>query len=257
MHCQSRVLSDLGGPHGLQGLEDSRLLIIPDAADANLSGRSTALSRIKAISGGDTVSINPKNQKPFDIRLPARIVMVANRHPKFLDESGALAMRELPIMFTRSFDGDVKKDPDLGSKLTAELPGIANWALAGLARLRKIGRFTEGDALRAARADIERQQSHMAAFAKDCLKFTPARSVSKLEMFEAYEAWAMYARITFRELRNREDFKADLLAAAARHRLTLRQVWVEGRNGGTRWCNVELNEKRLATIREYLVLSKP
>jgi P4 family phage/plasmid primase-like protien len=150
-HAKQRILGDLAGPHGLEGLEDARLLVLPDAADANLSNRATALGRIKAISGGDRVSINPKNLKVFECVIPARLVIVANRHPKFLDDSGAMAMRELPIMFNRSFASDDKRDLHLGAKLKAELPGIANWALAGLRRLRQARRFTESAALHAAR----------------------------------------------------------------------------------------------------------
>jgi P4 family phage/plasmid primase-like protien len=248
LHFKSRGLGDLGGPHGLQDLENARVLLIPDATDSNLAGRSTALGRIKAISGGDMIGINPKNMKPFETRIPARIVLVANRHPKFLDESGAMAMRELPIMFTRSFQDDKKKDPELVSKLIKELPGIANWALEGLARLRDSGRFSEGEALREARDEIEGQQSHMASFARECLQFKAGAWTSRAAMFEAYERWHLYARIAPREVRNREEFKTDLLAACSHHGVQLKQHWIDGHNKGRMWRGVELNKARLKKI---------
>jgi phage/plasmid-associated DNA primase len=229
-------------------LEDARLLVLPDAADSNLSNRATALGRIKAISGGDRVSINPKNLKVFECVIPARIVIVANRHPKFLDESGAMAMRELPIMFNRSFVNDARKDPQLGAKLKAELPGIANWALAGLRRLRKARRFTESAALQAARANIEGQQSHMATFARELLIFEDGESVSKSEMFGAYETWANWQRLSARERRDREGFKGDLLASASQHGVRLAQGWKAGKNEGERWRNVGINKRRLGQL---------
>src|SRR5205807_2637736 len=94
-----------------------------------LENRSTALERIKCITGNDVVSVNRKNRPIVNGRVPAKLVIVANQHPKFLDESGALAARELPLIFERSWRG--KEDRELRAKLTRELPGIANWALDG------------------------------------------------------------------------------------------------------------------------------
>src|SRR5207244_1946723 len=50
-HHASRTLNDLGGPFGLEGTLDKRVIFIPDAHDADLSKRSTALERIKSITG--------------------------------------------------------------------------------------------------------------------------------------------------------------------------------------------------------------
>src|SRR5262249_23317301 len=127
--CCSRTLNDLSGQFGLQGTLDKKLLTIPDAHSTDAPKRAATVERIKSITGRDDVSVDRKHLPPLSIRVPVRIVIVANQLPKFLDESGALAARMVVLKFDQSFKG--REDRELRPKLRAELPGIANWALEG------------------------------------------------------------------------------------------------------------------------------
>ena len=60
----SMMLNDLAGDFGLSGVTDKRVIIIPDAHDADLSRRSAAIERIKSITGNDEVSVKP--EEPID-----------------------------------------------------------------------------------------------------------------------------------------------------------------------------------------------
>jgi P4 family phage/plasmid primase-like protien len=211
----SMMLNDFAGDFGLSGLTDKRAIFIPDAHDANLSQRSPALERIKSIVGNDQVSVNRKNQSILSIKIPAKIVLVANKHPKFLDESGALADRELMLVFESSFAH--VKDTELGGKLKAELSGIANWAIEGLRRLRaNRNRFTIGDRGRKAQKDLAESQSPALRFANECLIVTgEAADFVPLDVaYAAYDHWATYVeQVGGRERRNKTDFRCDLMAA--------------------------------------------
>jgi hypothetical protein len=174
-HVLSRTMNDLAEGFGLEGALDAKLLLVPDAHDTELTKRSVALDRLKSITGQDEISVNRKGLKIITARVPARIVIAANRHPKFLDDSGALAARELVLVFERSFEGH--EDRDLSSKLRAELPGIANRALAGLRRLRANGgKFTVGAKGRAAARELAESQSPALRFTKACLLVTGIES---------------------------------------------------------------------------------
>ncbi|MBN9004557.1 MAG: hypothetical protein J0H40_04000 [Rhizobiales bacterium] len=213
-HTASRTLHDLATDFALEGLSDKKLLLVPDASDTEASRRAVALDRIKAISGGDEVSINRKGLRIVTGHVPARLAIAANRHPRFLDDSGALAARELVVVFERSFEGS--EDRELGAKLHGELPGIANAALAALKRLRANEmRFTVGAKGAAALRDLAESQSPALRFAKACLIVTGDMTdrVGLPECFEAYEAWATAESLNSREWRNRNDFKTDLIAA--------------------------------------------
>ncbi|MBR0717866.1 phage/plasmid primase, P4 family [Bradyrhizobium liaoningense] len=214
-HHYSVMLNDLASDFGLAGLMDKRAIFIPDAHDADLSRRSAAIERIKSITGNDEVSVNRKNQSMLSVKIPAKIILVANKHPKFLDESGALADRELVLIFERSFAK--VRDTELGAKLKAELSGVANWSLEGLRRLRANGnRFTIGERGRTAQRELAEAQSPALRFAKECLIVTgdEADAVPLAVAFESYERWASILEgMSGRERRNRTDFKADLIAA--------------------------------------------
>jgi phage/plasmid-associated DNA primase len=77
------LLNDLAGGFGLAGLTDKRAIFIPDAHDADLSRRSAAIERIESITGNDEVSVNRKNQSILSVKIPARIILVANKHPQY------------------------------------------------------------------------------------------------------------------------------------------------------------------------------
>lgn len=247
-HRSSIMLNDLAGEFGLQSSIDDRLIIIPDAHDAEVSKRSNAIERIKSITGNDPISVNRKNRRMLpSVRIPAKIVMVSNKHPKFLDESGGLAVRELVIVFENSFAG--KEDRRLKEKLEAELSGIANWAIEGVRRLRRQGHFTVGERGLKAQAELAASQSPALRFATDCLNVTgnPADMLPLGMAFEAYEHWASFTEsLSAKERRNRSDFKSDLIAA-------LRARKVHFAEKQTRWHDPHKPERTGRRIRARFV----
>ena len=228
-HRGSITLNDLAGDFGLEAMIDKKLIIIPDASDAETSKRNTAIERIKSISGNDALSVNRKN-KPLlpNVRIPAKLMFLANRHPKFIDELAAFANRELVFTFEKSFAGI--EDLTWRDRLMAELPGIANWSIEGLKRLRDQGRFTVGERGKAAQHEVKLSQSPALRFASECLDVTgKADDMVPVPMaFDAYEMWALQESLGQRERRNKNDFKEDMIAA-------LRARGVRYASNQTRW----------------------
>jgi len=154
-----RVLGALVGPDNSTGFSLERLATefgpsalvnkaVALVGEVELSAnpqRAKIVEVLKSVIGEDALSINTKYESTFpSLRLPTRFVIASNSVPRLLDASGALAHRFLFVPFEMSFVG--REDIHLEEKLLAELPGIANWALAGLRRLRAaVGRFTLGD----------------------------------------------------------------------------------------------------------------
>jgi len=75
------------------------------------------------------------------IRLPTRLMLLANELPAFQDSSGAFERRLIVLRTARSFYG--KEDIHLTRKFLAELLGILNWSIVGLKRLWRRGHFPE------------------------------------------------------------------------------------------------------------------
>ena len=149
-----------------------------------------AVEIVKKISGNDARDVNRKNRDVWHGKLGVRFLIMGNDMPKFTDASGALAGRLINIQFPGSFYG--RERPSVKTDLLGELPGILNWALAGLARLNANGRFTVPQTSEELTAEIRRQQSPVQGFLDDLCAFpdVPTTPVPLDELFPVYRAWA-------------------------------------------------------------------
>ena len=141
----SPSLNSLGSEFGMSALIGKPLAVIEDARADDDRRSNITTERLLNIIGGDAVSINRKNRDYWNGTLPTRFMLVSNETPRLLDTSGAIMNRFISVKLRKSFAG--KEDPTLGDRIAAELPGIFNWALKGLDRLNKNGRFTIPDSM--------------------------------------------------------------------------------------------------------------
>jgi putative DNA primase/helicase len=90
---------------------------------------------IKTISGGDSRDVDRKGKVALTgQKLSARFTIGTNEIPRFHDSSNAITSRFILLPFRVSFVG--REDKDLLNSLYGEIPGITNWALEGLEKLR-------------------------------------------------------------------------------------------------------------------------
>ncbi len=142
-------LNALLATHGPTQLRNKLVAVVGEVELPAGPDRVAITGGIKNWVGGDEMSMNEKHC-PLIVseRVTARLVMCCNSMPTLYDASGALANRLLVLPFQVSFAG--REDVALESKLATELPGVANWAVAGLRRLTANGKFTTGKASAAA-----------------------------------------------------------------------------------------------------------
>jgi putative DNA primase/helicase len=97
---------------------------------------------LKAFTSGDRMYFDRKGVPGVQARPTARLVFATNNLPRFQDRSEGINRRIilLPCRVTIPLE---QQDPHLAEKMHEELPGIFNWALEGLRRLRRQRRFTE------------------------------------------------------------------------------------------------------------------
>lgn len=185
--CTSPALTSLGGDFGLWQLVNKDVAIFADAHLGRRVDSTRVLEAIKSIVGEDPQNINRKNL-PFlqNVRLSTRFVLTVNELPHFSDVSGALVSRLVVIPFKRSFADSM--DRELEGKLKAEAPGIFNWALHGLYRLRRDG-FIEPSASNEVLDTYGRITSPVSAFLEDCCEIGPERSVLTSTLYEAWKRW--------------------------------------------------------------------
>ena len=143
--------------------------------------------RLLSISGEDTLSIPRKFLPDWTGKLPTRFMLMTNELPRIEDASGALASRFLVLCLQHSFYG--KEDHDLFSRFVPELPGILNWALDGLERLRARGRFQQPASSAAIIQEFEDLGSPIAAFLRDCAVVHAGYRIRKDRFYEAWKTW--------------------------------------------------------------------
>jgi len=187
-------LTDLSGSFGQQALIGKTVAIIGDAAfDSKKINFIRTAEVIKQISGEDPIAINRKYKKVKEFtRLPVRFVIIANKIQSLEDTSGALASRFIYLKTTKSFYG--KEDLDLTDKLLKELPGILNWALRGLSRLKRRGYFLESSRGKEAKRITEELGSDIISFVRECCDEENGSYVKKEDLHKRYNQWAARMR---------------------------------------------------------------
>ena len=182
------TLSSLNGDFGLAPLIGKSLAVV---SDARLNGRNAhvVVERLLSISGEDTLTINRKYRDQWTGKLPTRLMICSNELPQLGDASMAIAGRFVPLLLNRSWLG--QEDYELEVALHAELPGILNWALAGLERLAaQEGRFTRPSATDEAILALKDLASPVAAFVRDRCDIGVNHKVAVDDLYTAWRAWA-------------------------------------------------------------------
>ncbi|WP_405960858.1 phage/plasmid primase, P4 family [Streptomyces sp. NBC_00024] len=181
------TLAGLGTNFGLSTLIGKPLAVI---SDARLSGsdNSQVVERLLTISGEDTIDVDRKYREQWTGKLPTRLMLLSNELPHFGDSSGVIAKRFVLLNMRVSWLG--KEDTTLTDRLAAEMPGILNWALDGLARLQRTGRITEPKSSREAVTTMQDTASPTSAFVRERCTTGPTCSVPVETLWAVWREWA-------------------------------------------------------------------
>jgi putative DNA primase/helicase len=182
----SPTLDKLATQFGEAPLIGRRLATLSDVR-WNARTAAEAVPILLAISGEDARNVPRKNRDDWHGKLGVRFMVLGNDAPTFSDASGALAGRMIHVQFRTSFFG--REDPTLTGRLVEELPGILNWALAGLATLTARGRFAEPRSSAEAEELVTRLSSPVQAFLDDDCVMTD--QVPLDELYANYRAWCL------------------------------------------------------------------
>lgn len=184
----SPALSKLHEPEILHSMSGKLVAIIPDAGSVAGPTKDQVMEALKSISGNDSVTFNRKYLSASTETLSARLMIMANEFPYFNDPSGAIVDRILFFPFRKSYAG--QEDTTLTTRLMAELPGIANWGMAGLRTLREQGRFTESGATRYQKNLLRRQLSPALSFCNEMLTVRQGAFLTDQQIYGRYVGWA-------------------------------------------------------------------
>jgi P4 family phage/plasmid primase-like protien len=151
----------------------------------------TAEGVLKAFTSGDAMFFERKGKDGFAAVPTAKLVFATNNVPRFSDKSEGIWRRMVLIPMTATIPPGERVaglDKEAHWEASGELPGVLNWALDGLARLKANGwRFTESAVCKAALEEHRLESNPARAFLVEGYKTDPEASpIKSAELYQAY-----------------------------------------------------------------------
>jgi putative DNA primase/helicase len=148
----------------------------------------------KMATGGGYISGEYKFGNRFDFKNFAKLVFACNQIPtaKQTDDDAYFG-RWIVVRFEKEIR---KKKPFLLEQMTTsqELSGFLNFALSGLGRLLKNGKFTYDKEPDEIRDEMMRSGSAIASFVAEGIAFEPDAWISKTDMYQVFKYYATQKR---------------------------------------------------------------
>lgn len=164
---------------------------------ANVSTEIGELDRIaegtlKMFVSGDRLMFERKYADPVNAIPTARLIVSTNNLPRFNDRSAGVYRRTLLIPFNHKV-GESERIPNLDKhefwEASGELPGMLNWSLAGLRRLREQKHFTRSDVCEMELAKYRADCNPAALFFAETCTADPQGDVVTQDVYRRYVTW--------------------------------------------------------------------
>ncbi len=160
---------------------------------ANISAETEEINKVaegklKALTSGDPVPFEEKGKPIFDATPTARLIFAMNNLPRFTDRSSGLWRRLILIPFDRVIpEAERVRGMDKAEWWVqqGEMPGILNWAIEGLKRLRVMG-FTNPARCQGLIESYRRESNPARAFLLRNYREEPAGYVVTKDVYQAY-----------------------------------------------------------------------
>jgi putative DNA primase/helicase len=174
-------------PTELARLRGARLVTAMETEE----GRRWAESRIKSLTGDDLVAARFMRQDFFEYRPQFKLDIAGNHKPSLRSVDEAIRRRFNLIPFTVTIP-EQERDPELGVKLQAELPGILAWAIQGCLIWQAEGLNPPATVTGATEAYLQAEDS-ISAWIEECCQRDVNAFAAKAELFRCWKAWAELA----------------------------------------------------------------
>lgn len=178
--------------HSIHLLTEKLLNIVGDlpTSSENVSLHSIE-GLLKDVASGGNLPVERKNRDPLTAPAIARCIFASNSLPAFADRSNGIWDRLRIIPFNQRFRNTEKQNPNLKHDIVRnELPGVFNWAIEGLAKLRKLKRFPDtAEGLKLVqkhRNDCDHERQFLADY-----EAYPGAYVIKPALYEDYRAFCL------------------------------------------------------------------
>lgn len=144
---------------------------------------------VKAIAGSETQLARENYQNFESIVLDGKIVIHTNEIPRIADSSDGFFNRlniiKLPFVVAQN-----QEDIELKERLSQELPGIFNWAVAGIKRAGpNWSNFRETAEMMDMKKSYRNKNDTVQSFLDDCYEISDTQRTRTKDVYEHYHAW--------------------------------------------------------------------
>jgi putative DNA primase/helicase len=172
-------------PTELAALQGARLVTCSETE----RGKQWAESRIKEMTGRDTITARFMGGDFFSYRPTFKILVSGNHKPHLRPDSGIRRRFQL-IPFVAKIP-ESERDPNLGEKLRAEWSGILAWMIAGCALWQR-DRLSPPEIVCAATDEYmaEEAEDCLAQWLAECCDGDPTAETASAGLYESYKRYA-------------------------------------------------------------------
>ena len=183
-----------------------RLVVATETND----GRRLNEARTKLLTGGDPVVARFMYKGSFTFAPSHTIWLATNSKPAVAGNDLAIWSRLKLIPFRQRFVNN-RRDPDMGSKLLDELPGILSWCVQGLRDYHERG-LDEPDTVTAETREYRDDEDQIAQFVEETCHVSAkgkARSAFLLDQFRRFTGQLKFSPKRFKRLMEDHGYQHD------------------------------------------------
>lgn len=173
-----------GGPkEGIANLRNKRYVVGSELQD----GKRLDVSLVKDMTGGETVKARRLYEHDVEFMPTFKLWLFGNHKPVIADSTLSIWRRVKQIPFDVTIPAS-EIDPDLPTKLEAELPGILAWAVKGCLDWQRYG-LREPQAVTTATTTYRHEQDVLGDFLEDCCILESLATIPKCDLKDEYQKW--------------------------------------------------------------------
>ena len=168
----------------LARLDKVRLVI----ANEGQNGARLDEGIVKQITGGDEITARFLHREFFTFRPRFKVSLITNHKPVISGNDNGIWRRVVLLPWQVTIPAE-QRDRNLEAKLTAELPGVLNWALEGLQRYKEVGLDLPAALVRA-NAEYRQDSDVIGLWLADCAALNSNSKTPLRQVYNSYKQWA-------------------------------------------------------------------
>ena len=176
----SLSLKSLANQFALAEVPGKRLLVAAEQPAGYIENSDT----LNSLISGDPIRIEQKYKDGYTFNPTAKVAWAMNERPKVSDPNNGI-FRRVAVLPMAPIPED-RQDKNLKDRIRAEGPGILNWALGGLHRLRERGRFAIPQVVAQSSREFQQHNDIPALFIEEMCEAGPALSVGSEPLYLSY-----------------------------------------------------------------------